>query len=62
MRLKEIIREEGSCGTSSGSIATVNTPLGSNSPKDGQFFGGNPNSSIYTPIKKNRKKRKSVVK
>jgi len=41
--------------TSAGAIATVNDSF--DSPKDGQFFGGDPNSSIY-PIKKNREERK----
>lgn len=51
------LEESSSCGsTSSSSIATVNTGL-SNGPIKGQFFGGDPNSSIYDTIKKNRKKR-----
>ena len=61
MRIKEIVRENGSSGgTSSGSISTVNSPL--NSPPEGQFFGGNSNSSIYGPIKNNREKRKHAIK
>jgi len=51
--------ESASCGgTSSGGIATVN---GTNTPPKGQFFGGDPNSSVYGPIKKNRRKRKNVT-
>lgn len=53
--------DESSCGgTSSGSIATVNSPKGVQ-PKEGQFFGGNAASSIYGPIKANRRRRKKVV-
>lgn len=61
MKIKDIIRENGSGGgTSSGSISTVNSPIGT--PPAGQFFGGDPNSSIYSPIKRHRKKRKNAVK
>ena len=54
------ITESSSGGTSSGSIATVNAPMGM--PPEGQFFGGDPNSSIYGKIKKNRARRKVTEK
>jgi hypothetical protein len=52
MRLKEF------CGTSSGSISTG---MASGSIPDGQFFGGDPASSIYPSIKKHRDDREEVV-
>ena len=53
------LEESASCGsTSSGSIATVN---GTSTPPTGQFFGGDPNSSIYGIIKRNRRRRKNVT-
>lgn len=56
--LENQVAESASCGgTSSGSIATSLT----GSPSNGQFFGGNPNTSVYGPIKKNRKKRKTII-
>jgi len=59
MRLKDIKESSSGGSTSAGSIATVNGPIGS--PKNGQFFGGDPNASIYGPIKKHRKDRKKEV-
>jgi hypothetical protein len=48
---------ESSCGgTSSGGISTGGFSI---SPSEGQFFGGNINSSIYNTIKKHRKQRKN---
>jgi len=53
------LEESASCGsTSSGSIATVN---GTNTPPSGQFFGGDPNSSVYGKIKRNRRRRKNAT-
>jgi hypothetical protein len=53
MKISEIISET----TSSGCIASVNTPVGGKL-ENGQFFGGDMNSSIYGNIKKNRERRK----
>ncbi|VVC05892.1 Uncharacterised protein [uncultured archaeon] len=50
------LKESASCGaTSAGGIATV---IGNRKVPDGQFFGGDPSSSIYSTIKKHRQKRK----
>lgn len=61
MKIKELerkISESASGGsTSAGSVASVNTPLGSASG-----FGGDPASSIYHNIKNNRKKNKKSKK
>lgn len=55
MRLRDI-KENASCGaTSSGAIATA---ISGGTPPAGQFFGGNPSSSIYGPIKKRRAARR----
>jgi hypothetical protein len=61
MKISELLKENSSAGgTSAGSIATNMTPNGT--PPNGQFFGGDPSSSIYNTIKKNRKnRRKSVI-
>jgi hypothetical protein len=59
MKIRDLIRETSSGGsTSAGSIASVNSPMGT--PPEGQFFGGDPNSSIYKPIKNHRKRRKDA--
>lgn len=58
-RKDEDLEESASGGsTSSGSIATVN---GTNTPPSGMFFGGNPNTSVYGPIKRNRRRRKNAT-
>ncbi len=57
MKIAEIIKENSSGGsTSAGSIATNMSPQGKISKNN--FFGGDPNSSIYGPIKKHRTIRK----
>jgi hypothetical protein len=60
MKISELLKETASCGsTSAGSIATVNA---TGTPPKGQFFGGDPSSSIYGVIHKNRKNRKKPIK
>ena len=59
MRLKEMIKETAS-GGSTGASSVAYAPAGS-TPKAGQFFGGDPNASIYGIIKKNRENRKKKV-
>ena len=60
MKISEIISETASCGaTSSGAIATI--PTASVNLKRGQFFGGDPSSSIYAVKKGSTKNRKKKV-
>lgn len=57
MKISEIINETSSSGsTGAGSIATN---ISNGKLKDGQFFGGDPSSSIYATIKKHRENRKN---
>ncbi len=55
---KEKVEENASCGsTSSGSISAIPSVLAGGD----QFFGGDPSSSIYPVIKRNRHKKKHVI-
>lgn len=67
MRAYEFLKENATSGaTGSGSVATVVKPLGSVHRRE-QFFGGDPNASIYSnnpmarrndsPTKKKKKDR-----
>jgi len=59
MRLKELIKETASSGSTTS--ANMGTALAGGTPPKGMFFGGDPNSSIYTTIKKHRNARKKAV-
>lgn len=56
MRLKQITTETASCGSTT--AAAMGTTLAGGTPPAGQFFGGDPSSSIYPQIKKQREARK----
>jgi hypothetical protein len=59
MKIAEIVKENASGGsTSACCIATNMTPGGT--PPKGQFFGGDPASSIYSHVWLNRKKRRET--
>ena len=58
MRLSDIKENSSSGATSS---ANMGTTIAGGTPPKGQFFGGDPSSSIYSTIKNNRKKRKEKV-
>jgi hypothetical protein len=58
MRLSEIQESASAGATGAGSICTN---LAGGTPPKGQFFGGDPASSIYSTIKKHRKQRKEEV-
>jgi hypothetical protein len=63
MRANEFVVETASCGaTSSGAIATVAAPLGTQTRNSGSFFSGKYTNDPFpnTPdwIKKTKKKRK----
>ena len=53
MRAHEFLKESATAGaTGSGSVATVVQPVGGKKRRADQFFGGDPNASIYsnTPV------------
>lgn len=57
MKIKEITEHASAGACSSGAIASSTAQ-----PGPGQFFGGNPNSSVYSSIKRNRSKNKKKLK
>jgi hypothetical protein len=59
MKISEVINETASSGSTTS--ANMGTTIAGGTPPKGQFFGGDPASSIYTTIKKHRKDRKSKV-
>ena len=58
MKISEIIQETSSGGSTS--AGNMGTTIAGGTPPKGQFFGGDPASSIYSTIKKNRKDRKTA--
>lgn len=59
MRLSDIKENASSGATGAGSISTS---MSGGTPPTGQFFGGDPTSSIYSTIKRHRNARKKAVK
>jgi hypothetical protein len=53
MKIKEITEHASAGACSAGAIASSTAQ-----PGPGQFWGGDPNSSVYSTIKRNRSKNK----